>query len=96
MSGMELLEQYNVIQSEGRTTVSGYSDNDYTVNNVRIFGSVFLVPTGAFLWNVQRFEDINKESLKIVEYLNPTPGSLQFHFPLYINIIFRSESFRMI
>lgn len=74
------LDKFNLLPNTSNITITGYIDPGFMINNVRVFGSLIVHPKQVFLWNVKSFEELTIDSLKLLEYLSPTPG---FFFPKF-------------
>jgi NADH dehydrogenase [ubiquinone] 1 alpha subcomplex assembly factor 3 len=71
------LREYNLIEYDPeKVLVSGYTEKSFIIGTLRLFGSVLLFPKNYFNWTIQTPQDITTESLKLVEYMNPTPEVL--------------------
>ncbi len=68
------LEKYSLMPNTSDITITGYIGPGFMINNVRVFGSIIVHPKQVFLWNVTSFEELTTESLKLLEFLSPTPG----------------------
>eukprot|EP01027_Heterolobosea_sp_BB2_P000970 GEZU01001461.1.p1 GENE.GEZU01001461.1~~GEZU01001461.1.p1 ORF type:complete len:268 (-),score=47.60 GEZU01001461.1:40-801(-) len=75
--GSSGMDEINLISVEAdKTFCSSIGPLSMTVNNVRLFGSVILLPRHTFLWKVPTLAQLNKESLRIFELLQPLPDIL--------------------
>lgn len=71
------LTEYNLIEYDpSRIVVTGYTDKAFQLGPLRLFGSIMLFPRNFFYWNVQLPEQITINSLRLIEFMNPTPEVL--------------------
>jgi uncharacterized protein len=47
--------------------------NGFIVGNVNLKGGVFLINSGVFCWDVERFEELKIENIKLLDILTPLP-----------------------
>ena len=69
------LDLYTDIDSP-RNVIQGYSANGIQVNNITYLGSQLIFPDLTLLWDVEKIEDITKESLNFVIHAEPKVDTL--------------------
>jgi NADH dehydrogenase [ubiquinone] 1 alpha subcomplex assembly factor 3 len=58
------------------TTIEGYDEFGFIVNQVEMRGSIMVFPNFSVLWNVSKMEDITVESLQLVHLMQPNVETL--------------------
>lgn len=59
-----------------KTVIQGYSANGIQINNITCLGAQLIFPDLTLLWDVEKVEDITKESLNFVIYAEPKIDTL--------------------
>ena len=59
-----------------KTVIQGYSANGIQSNNITCLGAQLIIPDLTLLWDVEKVEDITKESLNFVIYAEPKIDTL--------------------
>jgi NADH dehydrogenase [ubiquinone] 1 alpha subcomplex assembly factor 3 len=58
------------------TTIEGYDEYGFIVNQVEMRGSIMVFPQFSMLWNVSKMQDITVESLQLVHLMTPPVETL--------------------
>lgn len=70
-------EDFELIHDEeGWTRIEGYTEGGFVINGIEVEGSVLCYQDLFLLWNVDRWEEVNKDSLALVELVKPAPDVL--------------------
>ena len=69
------VDLYTDIESP-RNVIQGYSANGIQINNVTFLGSQLIFPDLTLLWDVEKVEDITKESLNLLIHVEPSVDTL--------------------
>lgn len=75
--GLSSMDMMNIEEKDGNnkmTTVTGYTKEGFFINGAYIHGSIILLKEISLIWkNVQTVNDINLDSVRLIELLNPKP-----------------------
>ncbi|KAL3140694.1 hypothetical protein ABBQ32_005252 [Trebouxia sp. C0010 RCD-2024] len=69
-------EEYDLIVAEaGLVRIEGYDDTGFIVNDVQVQGAVFLIGDLFTLWNVKSWQEVEPDSLSMLQLYKPAPGT---------------------
>jgi uncharacterized protein len=53
--------------------INAYNNISFVVNDKILFGSIMMLQRNILLWDVSQVSEVTRDSLVMVEYMNPSP-----------------------
>lgn len=70
---MDLGADASELQSTKRAVIESLGPTSFTINGVRVVGSVLIMPHFSTLWNIDRFEQVCPDAFALVKLMHPRP-----------------------